>query len=399
VAFESQTNLDLDDESVTGLVPSFLRPVVEKPGRPQAPPPVVTSPPRSESKRIASLRVRRVGLVVCLALLDALIFFRLQPLFGAQTAAVYAVHIAAAAILFGWRGGVATAVLTAGVSTALLNLMGIHGWDAVINGGAAAGLLAGVGMGGVLGLTSDLGRRFKKELVRGQRAERQKQEFSALLVHDLKNPLTAIQGNAQFLAGSVSGDEADAVKDILAASRSMHRMVMNLLDISRSEDGALLARPKRVDVAEIVDDVVREVRMRAATSGQLVEAETTASARVAVVDPDLFQRMVENLIDNAIKYAGREGHIRVQLSRHDEAFELRIRDNGPGVPVALREKIFEKYARLDRDLGTAAANSRGLGLAFCRVAAQSHGGNVWVEDNEPQGSVFVASFPQPEARA
>jgi signal transduction histidine kinase len=77
---------------------------------------------------------------------------------------------------------------------------------------------------------------------------------------------------------------------------------------------------------------------------------------------------------------------------------MRVRDNGPGVPADLRERIFDKYARLDRDSGGVASNSRGLGLTFCRVAAQAHDGRIWVEADMPKGSVFVVRLPQPERR-
>ena len=115
-------------------------------------------------------------------------------------------------------------------------------------------------------------------------------------------------------------------------------------------------------------------------------------------DRSLIRRVAENLIDNALKYTPPETTIWLQTrAGPDGSAELRVRDDGPGIPVANRVKIFEKYVQLDDPSTAGARNGRGLGLAFCRLAVTLHGGEIWVEDNAPRGASFRVRLPAPGA--
>lgn len=237
------------------------------------------------------------------------------------------------------------------------------------------------------------------DLIRSQRdallqAQRQKEELSALVVHDLKNPLTAILANAGYLANEeyLKEDDRAALRDVLGSAHSMHRMVMNLLDISRSEDGTLVPKLIEMDLRALVEEICGAAKRRAEERTITLKREVDVSTIRA--DKDLLQRLIENLIDNGIKYTPAGGTIDIRAQRGtDGAVELRVSDEGQGVPVEYREKIFEKYVQLDRDIETHARTSRGLGLAFCRLAAEAHGGRIWVEENRPKGSTFCVRLP------
>ncbi len=237
------------------------------------------------------------------------------------------------------------------------------------------------------------------DLIRSQRdallrAQRQKEELSALVVHDLKNPLTAILANAGYLvnAGHLEEDHRAALRDVLGSAKAMHRMVMNLLDISRSEDGTLVPKLVDVDLRALVEEICRVVAKRAEERQLTLRHEVGISTLRA--DRDLFQRLLENLVDNGLKYTPAGGTIEIRAQRaSDGSVEVRISDEGDGVPKEYREKIFEKYFQLDRDVAKNAETSRGLGLAFCRLAAEAHGGRIWVEENQPKGSSFCVRIP------
>ena len=236
------------------------------------------------------------------------------------------------------------------------------------------------------------------DLIRSQRdallqAKRQKEELSALVVHDLKSPLTVILSNVHYLKDAkLNAEERDAMRDVLSSAESMHRMVMNLLDISRSEDGTLVPRLEEIDFGALVERVCDAVRRRIEDRNLKLTYEGAVSRLRA--DKDLLQRLVENLIDNGIKYTPAGGSINVRVRPVEgESVELRVDDDGPGVPEEFRERIFEKYVQLDRDVQAHARSSRGLGLAFCRLAAESHGGRIWVEANPPKGSTFCVRIP------
>jgi signal transduction histidine kinase len=110
--------------------------------------------------------------------------------------------------------------------------------------------------------------------------------------------------------------------------------------------------------------------------------------RTIAADPDLLRRVLENLVDNAIRHAPPESSVRVSSIDHGATVELRITDAGPGVPPQLRERMFDRFVQ-----GSAPARGgRGLGLAFCKLAVEAHGGTIWIEDASP-GAVFCVQLP------
>jgi signal transduction histidine kinase len=255
------------------------------------------------------------------------------------------------------------------------------------------------------------GRRLKAEEQRARLEERerataalarQKEDLTRLVVHDLKNPLMTIVMGVDLMTARVRGDDrfAEIAGHVVAAAQSMDRMTLDILDISRSEDGALLPRPQPMDLHGLVADVVASMRLRTTERHTEVTVTPTGSGPVILGDPQLLQRVVENILDNTLKYAPAGRPIRVDLRDVSGAgVEIRVSDEGPGVPPESRERIFERYARLDRDEGCGARQSRGLGLAFCKLAIEAHGGRIWVEENQPRGSRFCIRLPsKPEAR-
>jgi signal transduction histidine kinase len=228
-------------------------------------------------------------------------------------------------------------------------------------------------------------------------AHRQKEELTALIVHDLKNPLSSILSNVQYaLSQAGLGDEErDSLRDVLRASQSMVRMVMNLLDISRSEDGALEPHLTEFDLSALLTEVVSEMERRIEDKEQKLALKLSADVRIMKADRDLVRRIVENLVDNAYKYGPRRATIHVEAALlpangggTPDTVELRVRDEGEGIPVAFRQKIFEKYARVQGRPAHEVRNSHGLGLVFCRRAVEVHGGQIWVEENAGKGSCF-----------
>ncbi|HET9484243.1 MAG TPA: hybrid sensor histidine kinase/response regulator [Xanthomonadales bacterium] len=238
------------------------------------------------------------------------------------------------------------------------------------------------------------------EVIREQRdilltTQRQKSELTQLIVHDLKNPLAAILSNAQFISTETAGDEREAARDIVDSARAMLRMVMNLLDIGRSEDGVLAPNWSCVEPNQLLEQVRRVMEESARIRDLSIELELAAGVAPIEADADLLRRLLENLVDNAIKYSQRGGAIHVSARDTDDGWlELSVSDTGPGVPEAWRERIFEKYVRLDRDAHSETRTSRGLGLVYCRLAAEAHGGRIWVEPNDPQGTVFRTRLPR-----
>jgi signal transduction histidine kinase len=230
----------------------------------------------------------------------------------------------------------------------------------------------------------DVVRRQRDDLMRLQL---QKERLSAFLVHDLKNPVNAMDLHAQMLLRNpeLPKSAVQSVQQIRAGARSLTRMVMNLLDISKSEEGKLSARLSDVDAGALASDVLAELALRA--EGGDVRLRAVIDLPRLRTDPDLLRRVLENLVENAIRHAPGGSEVRLIGAVVDGAVELRVIDSGPGVTPEQRDKIFEPYVQLEHGERVVTRAGRGLGLAFCRLAVTALDGRIWVEDANP-GAAF-----------
>jgi two-component system, sensor histidine kinase and response regulator len=252
-------------------------------------------------------------------------------------------------------------------------------------------------------MSDELRRNY--EVIRSQRnallaAQRQKEELTTLIVHDLKNPLSSILSNVQYVLsrGTTLGDERDALEDVMRASQSMVRLVMNLLDVGRSEDGALVPQVTDFDLPVLIGEVCSEMGRRIEDKDQRLSLAVAAGVGTLRGDRDLVRRLFENLIDNAYKYGPRRATISIDLTPAtmddgEPAVEIRVRDEGEGIPTAYRQLIFEKYGRFERSGTQEARTSHGLGLVFCRRAVGVHGGAIWIDDGPAHGGCFCVRLP------
>lgn len=216
------------------------------------------------------------------------------------------------------------------------------------------------------------------------RLQLHKEQLTAFLVHDLKNPVNAIELLAQRVLRNPGADERsrDAATKIQLETRGLMRMLTNLLDIGKADEGRLAPQRQAIDVGELVRAVTDELQAGAAAAE--VELVTQVDAAQLYADRDLLHRVLANLIDNAIRHVPDGSAIRVCAWHVAGGVELRVIDAGPGLPESLRERVFERFVTGERG---ASRTNRGLGLAFCKVAVEAHGGRIWVEDAAP-GAAF-----------
>jgi len=235
----------------------------------------------------------------------------------------------------------------------------------------------------------DLVRRQRDDLIR---LELQKERLMAFVVHDLKNPVATVDLHAQVLLRDKDASErvretASLIRDEV---RALMRLILNLLDISKSEEGRLAVSLVAVDMKALVTATFEALSVRAKAKAITLESDTRVASIRA--DHDLLRRVVENLLDNALRHAPEDSTVRVSLSRTEGGVEIRIADTGAGVPKELRESIFERFFQVETGQSAAPRAGRGLGLAFCRLAVEAHGGRIWVEDGAP-GAVFCVRLP------
>jgi two-component system, sensor histidine kinase and response regulator len=216
------------------------------------------------------------------------------------------------------------------------------------------------------------------------RLQLQKERLMAFLVHDLKNPVNAIELHAQLVLRDRNASERSrhAAEKIRDEGRALQRMITTLLDIAKADEGRLAPARRMIDLAALIDDVFGELEVRAQTAGVRLAHQLDAPSLSA--DVDLFRRILENLVDNAIRHAPEGSDVTVTVRPAQGGTELRVRDTGAGVPPEQRESVFERFVQ-----GAAEPmhSNRGLGLAFCKLAVEAHGGRIWIEDAHP-GAAF-----------
>lgn len=237
------------------------------------------------------------------------------------------------------------------------------------------------------------------ELVRRQRddlmrLQLQKERLSQFVVHDLKNPVSTLDLAAQMVLrdSTLSASARRSVLRMRGEARTLLRMIYNLLDISQSDEGRLALRREAVVLSELVDEVFAEHELRAQAAG--VTLTRDLEQLTIHPDPSLLRRVLENLVENAIRHAPEASAVRLTAKRVGSAVELRVIDCGSGVAPDERVRIFDPFVQLDHGERVAPRVGRGLGLTFCKVAVEAHAGTIWIEDAQP-GAAFCLSLPDP----
>jgi two-component system, sensor histidine kinase and response regulator len=234
-------------------------------------------------------------------------------------------------------------------------------------------------------------------LLKGQRddlmrLQLQKERLMAFVVHDLKSPVNAIDLHAQLLLRdkTLRGDAKDSVTRIRAEARQLNRMVLNLLDLSKGDEGKLSPKYTSVNAPELIKEVLAE--LEALARYRTVHLENPAACETLRADEDLLRRMLTNLVENAVRHAPRETTVTVTLESTPAGAELRVIDRGTGIPEGMREQVFEPFKQLEGGALPSSRSGRGLGLTFCKLVAEAHHGRIWVEDAAP-GAVFCVGLP------
>jgi two-component system sensor histidine kinase KdpD len=222
-------------------------------------------------------------------------------------------------------------------------------------------------------------------------SERLRNSLLAALSHDLRTPLAALVGLAESLEltkPELSGLQHDTAQAIAEEARRMNALVNNLLDMARIESGDVRLRREWHSVEEVVGSALKAAR--SALTDQRVEVALPPDLPLVEFDATLIERVLYNLLENAGKYTPAGTIIRVVAQASGDQLLVTVSDNGPGVPQAQREAIFEKFTRGSRESATPGV---GLGLAISRAIVEAHRGRIWVEDNAGAGARFCFTLP------
>ncbi|MDQ6661334.1 MAG: ATP-binding protein, partial [Chloroflexota bacterium] len=227
-------------------------------------------------------------------------------------------------------------------------------------------------------------------------ADKLKSDFLSAVSHDLRSPLTAIRTSVESLIDrkgiQATPKQEDLLQNIAGQTDRLGQLVDQLLDLSRIEAGVLSLDRDWTELPILITDTI--AKFEKLHSGCRIERQVAADLPLHYVDPDRLIQVIWNLLENAWKYAPSPSPLRVEAKRIENEVLIGVADCGPGIPGSEREKIFQRFYRLDRD-HKAHTKGSGLGLAICRGIVEAHGGRIWVEDSSEGGSEFCIALPLP----
>ena len=231
-------------------------------------------------------------------------------------------------------------------------------------------------------------------------AEQARDSLTRMIVHDLNNPLTNIMGYAELvldLAANGPVPEERLVKYlgiVARASADMARMIQGLLDTARLESGELPVSAVELDAVPLVAEVCADYAARAEKTGVELTCQAGPEPVLVLADRDLLLRVLQNLLANALKHTPKGTTVTVSLEQAESAVLFTVSDTGPGIPAELLGRIFDKFFQMELKKA-GAMRGVGLGLAFCKLAAEAQGGAIAVESTLGEGTSMRVSLPAP----
>jgi len=215
-----------------------------------------------------------------------------------------------------------------------------------------------------------------------------------MIIHDLRNPLSVIHGNLGVVLESealaLAPKNRKFLETALAVSSSLAEMISSILDVNRMEAGAMKLNLGRCDLVAVAARVLAGAE--AIRGRRNLAMEASGGPVEVVADADILFRVIQNLVDNALKFTPADGWIRLAITPDGDHVHVAVKDNGPGIPEAYQRMIFDKFGQV-AGFEHQQKYATGLGLTFCKMAVEAHGGRIGVESREGLGSSFWFDLP------
>ena len=238
-------------------------------------------------------------------------------------------------------------------------------------------------------------RRLKRKNEELLALEQMRDDLINMIIHDLKGPLGEIMANLDLLSyGKLVSHDKEYLDTAIQGSDNLLRMILNLLDVRRMEEGKLKLHCEKFDVSEVIREVIKKHKTMIKQKEVKVKMVIDEKLSTWSADQSLFERVLSNLLTNAIGFSHRGGEIEIISTYHQKTKQLRVevKDSGKGIPKEFHQRIFEKFSQVDSS-HTDKKHGTGLGLTFCKMAVKAHQGKIWVESEEGKGSKFIFLLP------
>ncbi len=226
-----------------------------------------------------------------------------------------------------------------------------------------------------------------------RREQHQRTELTQLIVHDLKSPLTVILSGMSLLAhenlGTLSTKQKKLLSSLEKSGYDILSMINDLLDVEKLEEGKLQLVHASFDPIKLVQERVEALQIIAHTHQQTLSFSPPPQRPLIRADKRLIQRVINNLISNALKFTPDNGRIEISVENKKETITINIADSGPGIPQNDRQRIFEKFAQLKGNERRGA----GLGLTFCKMVTEAHQGELTIIESPLGGALFKLTLP------
>ncbi|NNN05539.1 MAG: response regulator [Elusimicrobia bacterium] len=238
--------------------------------------------------------------------------------------------------------------------------------------------------------------QLKAEISERRRLDELKDQWISILSHELRTPLTVIKGAVIDLDDDERSPLTEEQKGLVRMARRqaerIERMVLKILDHARLESGAVSLNAERLDAAEVIARVAEDFRRAAADRALALELDCAKDLPPLNADRDLFEQLVVNLVDNALRFARARVVVRAR-SAADGSFELSVSDDGAGIPEEKRAKLFTRFGQLVRERGADGYSGTGLGLSICKQIVDMHHGAIAVDGAPGRGTAFTVRLP------
>jgi PAS domain S-box-containing protein len=231
-----------------------------------------------------------------------------------------------------------------------------------------------------------------RDITERKKAEQLKDEFIGMVSHELKTPMTVIIGALKVATteGVSPEESSELIGEAVSSADSLAGLVDNLLELSRHQSNRLSLNSSQVNIAELTNGVVQKLKNKSPLHHLTINFPDTAQS--AVIDKVRIERVLYNLVENAIKYSPKGGEVNIFSRSENSHLVIGVRDQGLGISKAEQAKLFQKFERL-QSKDTYNIPGLGLGLRVCRILVEAHGGKIWVESEKGKGSIFYFTLP------